>query len=308
MSLEGRLEDANLLEVVRLLHSSAKDGSLTLQSEDKIGFIGFQGGEIVGAKLGALLGEDAIYQMTLWEKGAFRFEPERIDQPRTVKLNHTNLMIEAARRFSEWKTISKKIPSLEMIPEFVPQTNPETPQVSLSTNEWVLLSKVDGQRSIRTISDGSKFGVFETCKIFYGLISSGLLRVRAPTDPTAASAGASAGGTKPARSAPPVPTFGLASGAPTRDAQVRSLDLKAAAQALQGVGEKYLGSFASGIIEKSLRKAKVDLGDADTDRQIYALKRCVDLIQRSSSTILGPELAAQMAAEIDAEIEQRIRA
>jgi len=311
MSLEGRLEDANLLEVVRLLHSSSKDGKLTLEFEDKIGFIAFQGGEIVSAKLGSILGEDAIYQMTLWEKGGFRFDPERSIQPRTIHLNHTNLMIEAARRFSEWKTISKKIPSLEMIPEFVPQTNPETPQVSLSTNEWVLLSKVDGHRNIRAISDGSKFGVFETCKIFYGLISSGLLRVRAPAD--SKSVITNVASAQPARTAarvpPPVPTFGLgAASVSASPAETKSADLKAAAQALQNIGEKYLGSFASSIIEKSLRKAKVDLGDRDSDRQIFALKRCVDYIQRASATILGPELAAQMAAEIDAEIEQRIRA
>jgi uncharacterized protein DUF4388 len=311
MSLEGRLEDANLLEIVRLLHSSAKEGKLTLQSEDKIGFVVFQTGEIISAKLGSLLGEDAIYQMTLWEQGSFRFDPERVEQARAILLNHTNLMIEAARRFSEWKTISKKIPSLEMVPEFVPQTNPETPQVSLSTNEWVLLSKVDGHRNIRAISDGSKFGVFETCKIFYGLISSGLLRVRAPAEAAAAvqkPAAAQSQGRPGSKAPPAAPTFGVAQTQQTTAGGSRAIDLKGAAQALQAVGEKYLGSFASSIIEKSLRKAKVDLGDLDTDRQVFALKRCVDFIQRASSTILGPELAAQMAAEIDAEIEQRVRA
>ena len=308
MSLEGRLEDANLLEIVRLLHSSSKEGKLTLQSDDKIGFIAFQSGEIVGAKLGSILGEDALYQMTLWEKGAFRFDTERSPQPRTITSSHTNLMIEAARRFSEWKTISKKIPSLEMVPEFVPQTNPETPQVSLSTNEWVLLSKVDGHRNIRTISDGSKFGVFETCKIFYGLISSGLLRVRAPGEVVAPVPAVAQAARSSSRGAPPAPTFGVTGASASGAAGPQSPDLKAAASALQSVGEKYLGSFASSIIEKSLRKAKVDLGDRDSDRQIFALKRCVDYIQKASATILGPELAAQMAAEIDAEIEQRIRA
>src|SRR5688572_29502258 len=132
MSFDGRLDDANLLEVVRLLHSSAKEGKLTIQAQDKIGYVLLRAGEIISAKLGSIVGEDAIYQMTLWESGTFRFEDESADQPRSVKLGHTDLMIEAARRFSEWKTISKKIPSLEMIPEFVPQSHPDTPQVSLS--------------------------------------------------------------------------------------------------------------------------------------------------------------------------------
>jgi uncharacterized protein DUF4388 len=302
MSLDGRLDDANLLEVVRLLHSSAKEGKLTVQAQDKIGYILFRGGEIFSAKLGSIVGEDAIYQMTLWESGTFRFEPESGDQPRSVKLGHTDLMIEAARRFSEWKTISKKIPSLEMIPEFVPQSHPETPQVSLSTNEWVLLSKVDGHRNIRTISDGSKFGVFETCKIFYGLISSGLLRVRAPAEAVASMPTSAA---SKSRSAPAAPTFGMgaSAGRPARQAP----DLKSVSPSLQTVSEKYLGSFASSILEKSLRKARVDWDDPDTDRQGYALKRAIDYVQRASSTILGPELAAQMAAELDGELEQRIR-
>jgi hypothetical protein len=311
MSLEGRLEDAHLLEVVRLLHSGGKEGKLTVQSDDKLGFVSFQGGEIVSAKLGSVLGEDAVYQMTLWDHGHFRFDVERVTQPRTVQLSHHNLMIEAARRFSEWKTISKKIPSLEMVPEFVPHGTPEAPQVSLSTNEWVLLSKVDGQRNIRAISEGSRFGVFETCKIFYGLISSGLLRVRAPERAAPAMAPAPAeaqGAQRPAaRIAPAVPTFGLGGVEAAPEPTARTMNLKAAAAAIQKIGEKYLGSFAPSIIDKSLRKARVDLADPDTDRQSYYLKRSLDYIQRASSTILGPELAAQMAAELDDELGHHIR-
>ncbi len=290
MSLEGRLQDDSLLEVIRLLHASGKEGKLTVQAHGKIGFIYFKGGEIVSAKLGTEIGDDAIYRMTLWELGEYRFDLEPVSQPRTTKLGHHNLVQEASRRFSEWKVIAKKIPSVDMIPEFVPQTQKEAPQISLSTNEWVLLSKVDGRRDIRAISEGSKFGLFETCKIFYGLISSGLLRVRKPSEVSAERKAK-----KTAQPAPATP-------------EPKKTDLPAAARALLDIGSRYLGSFASGIIEKSLRKAKVNLNDPDTERQIFYLKRAVDFIQRSSSTILGPEIAAKLATELDDAIEQHIQA
>ena len=54
--------------------------------------------------------------------------------------------MEAARRLDEWRVLSKKIPSVELVPEFVILENREG-QINLNTMEWLLLSKIDGQRS-----------------------------------------------------------------------------------------------------------------------------------------------------------------
>ena len=62
--------------------------------------------------------------------------------------------MEAARRLDEWRVLSKKIPSTDMIPEFVVQEHREG-QINLNTSEWLILSKIDGQRSIKAIAAAS---------------------------------------------------------------------------------------------------------------------------------------------------------
>jgi hypothetical protein len=51
--------------------------------------------------------------------------------------------MEAARRLDEWRVLSKKVPSVDMVPEFVVQDSREG-QINLNTSEWLILSKIDG--------------------------------------------------------------------------------------------------------------------------------------------------------------------
>ena len=86
--------------------------------------------------------------------------------------------MEAARRLDEWRVLSKKIPSTDMIPEFVVQESREG-QINLNTSEWLILSKIDGQRSIKAIAAGRPASRSSTSsKILYGLIATGLIRLR----------------------------------------------------------------------------------------------------------------------------------
>ena len=68
---------------------------------------------------------------------------------RTITKSNTNLLMEAARRLDEWRVLSKKIPSIDMVPEFVVQENRDG-QINLNTSEWLILSKIDGQRSVKS--------------------------------------------------------------------------------------------------------------------------------------------------------------
>ena len=63
--------------------------------------------------------------------------------------------MEAARRLDEWRVLSKKIPSTDLVPEFVVQENREG-QINLNTSEWLILSKIDGHRSVKAIAGGQR--------------------------------------------------------------------------------------------------------------------------------------------------------
>jgi hypothetical protein len=85
--------------------------------------------------------------------------------------------MEAARRLDEWRVLSKKIPSVDLVPEFVILESREG-QINLNTMEWLLLSKIDGQRSVKQIAAAARMGVFDTAKLLYGLVATNLIRLK----------------------------------------------------------------------------------------------------------------------------------
>ena len=84
--------------------------------------------------------------------------------------------MEAARRIDEWQVLSKRIPSTRLVPVFTQQAT--TTSVSLTPQEWALICKIDERRSIEEIAIGLDMSPFETCKLLYGLITSGLVALK----------------------------------------------------------------------------------------------------------------------------------
>ena len=84
--------------------------------------------------------------------------------------------MEAARRIDEWQVLSKRIPSTRLVPVFTQKSS--NTSVSFTPQEWALICKIDERRSIEEIAVGLGMSPFETCKILYGLITSGLVELK----------------------------------------------------------------------------------------------------------------------------------
>ena len=207
MAFQGSLAELHLPDIIQLVSVSGKSGVFRLIDGSHRGDIWLQEGRIVHAEHEDLSGEEAVYALAIWRTGEFRFEAG-VDSPRqTIQKSNTNLLMEAARRLDEWRVLSKKIPSVELVPEFVILENREG-QINLNTMEWLLLSKIDGQRSVKQIAAAAGMGVFDAAKLLYGLVATNLIRLRqggatpaaGRTQPAAAQAGttATAGAAQPA--------------------------------------------------------------------------------------------------------------
>lgn len=184
MAFQGSLTELHLPDVIQLLTVSGKTGVFRLIDGAREGTIYIDEGRIVHAELENDVGEDALYWLVLWSKGEFRFEPGVTTARRTISKSNTNLLMEAAQRLDEWRVLSKKIPSVDWIPEFViPEAQETGGQINLNTSEWIILSKVDGKRSLREISRATDLSAFVTCKLLYGLVATHLIRVREPAPP-----------------------------------------------------------------------------------------------------------------------------
>ena len=123
-----------------------------------------------------LVGEEAVYDLAIWPQGEFVFTPGQHSPSTSIQKSNTNLLMEAARRIDEWQVLSKRIPSTRLVPVFTQKSS--NTSVSFTPQEWALICKIDERRSIEEIAVGLGTSPFETCKILYGLITSGLVELK----------------------------------------------------------------------------------------------------------------------------------
>jgi hypothetical protein len=186
MSLAGDLQEFEITDVFQLIQLGQKDGILRIQTDDDVGIVYFKNTMVAHAQTNTIKGEPAIDVILSWKKGRFIFNPGEEIQQHTVDLPIQQVILEAARRIDELKRIQKLIPSFDVVIEIVEIPQPGVERIQLNPREWKVLSFVDGSMNIRQIAQKSKMPEFETAKIFYGMISSGLVKV-VSSDPAGSS-------------------------------------------------------------------------------------------------------------------------
>jgi hypothetical protein len=177
MPLAGDLQEFEITDVFQLIQLGQKDGILRIQTANDIGIVYFKNCMVAHAQTNKIKGEPAIDVILSWKKGHFVFNPEEETQQHTVDLPIQQVILEAARRIDELKRIQKLIPSFEVIIEIIEVPQPGVERIQLNPREWKVLSFVDGSLTIKQIAQKSNIPEFETAKIFYGMISSGLVKV-----------------------------------------------------------------------------------------------------------------------------------
>ena len=248
-------------------------------------------GKIIHAQIDDTVGEEAVYALAIWRQGEFRFEPGTDTEARTITKSNTNLLMESARRLDEWRVLSKKIPSTDLVPEFVVQENREG-QINLNTSEWLILSKIDGNRSVKAIAGASGLSVFDAAKMLYGLIATGLIRLK---EPMAAAIPAPAAARAPAPRSP-TPAGGL----PVQPAAAlqpapAGTDLLAKLNRVREVSSALLGPGGETVVNKHYLKAK---GEIERGSGFGAVEEAANQIARAASILKGPSAAETLLEHI----------
>ncbi|HEX8619267.1 MAG TPA: DUF4388 domain-containing protein [Thermoanaerobaculia bacterium] len=177
MAFQGSLKELPLPDIIQLVSVSGKTGKFTLTREGDRGFIYLKNGQMVHATVGDLVGEEAIYSLAIWNQGEFQFSPSEEPDRQTITKSNTNLLMEAARRLDEWRVLSKKIPSVDHVPELLARENRHE-QVTLNPHEWMLITKINGNRSIVEIGHELNMAAFDVAKILYGMITGELVQLK----------------------------------------------------------------------------------------------------------------------------------
>jgi hypothetical protein len=186
MAFQGSLKELPVPDIVQLMSVSGKTGVFTLVRGGDRGYIYLKNGQMVHSQIGDVSGEEAIYALAIWSSGDFQFTPNEETDENTIHKSNTSLLMEAARRLDEWKVLSKKIPGVDSVPMLRERESPEP--VTLSPQEWNLVGKIDGQRSIEEIARLNRTSPFDVAKTLYGLVAADLVELRAKDSPRPAPA------------------------------------------------------------------------------------------------------------------------
>lgn len=127
--------------------------------------------------------EAVVFELMSWREGHFRFE-EGIEEGHwrdwTIAFPTESLLMEGARRIDEWSRIADRVPNLDMVPYLTPPDEDHPPLLDLLPTEWQVLAMIDGTNDLRGISTALAMSEFDVARITYGMVSTGVIRLRQP--------------------------------------------------------------------------------------------------------------------------------
>jgi len=263
MAFQGSLKELPLPDIIQLVSVSGKTGKFTLSRDQERGFIYLKNGQMVHATVGDLIGEEAIYALAIWNAGDFQFNPGEEPDRQTITKSNTNLLMEAARRLDEWRVLSKKVPSVDHVPELMVRENRHE-QITLNPQEWMLVTKIDGHRSIADIGRALNVSSFEVAKILYGMITSELVQLKKKVD---------------------------------RVSDEQNGELVDLAARIRAVAEEYIGDTAHKTIEKHFLQALDRIMSGDGEGAVDAM---VHEFEKTASLLRGLAVTEQLRSRITA--------
>jgi hypothetical protein len=123
-----------------------------------------------------------LQRLFTWGDGFFRFENDILppDGKILVRVNLENIILEGSRRLREYEQLQDEIPSLEMALKFVERPGTNIRSLSLSVDEWRVVSFINPRNTIRKIATTVKKNDVEIRRIVYGLLQAGLVEIVRP--------------------------------------------------------------------------------------------------------------------------------
>ena len=120
--------------------------------------------------------EAILYNLLFWKKGRFEYNDAKLNLKGMIvtQLNPMKLILEASRRIDELSVLKEFIPSDNLVFQMSGKVQSKE-EIKLNANEWRILSLIDGTRSVRQIRKQSTYDEFAVYKIFFSMISSGLI-------------------------------------------------------------------------------------------------------------------------------------
>lgn len=122
---------------------------------------------------------DIAFQLFTWPEGLFRFEAHVLPPPDriTVPINLESVIMEGSRRLKEWEQLRDELPSLDMALKFVDRPDARLRRISLTVEEWRVVSFINPRNTIRQIGRVNNLDDLQIHRIVYGMLQAGLVEL-----------------------------------------------------------------------------------------------------------------------------------
>jgi hypothetical protein len=186
MPLQGTFDVSPFADVLELLASREMTGRLHVRSRSTGANIYMEKGRLVGTEVGEQVItsaddarsrlRDVSFELIEAELGSFEFTPDLTGMaPPTMNAEVGEILQSARRQMEEWRQIQIVVPSLDAHPTWA--TELPADEVTLSREQWRLLTTLDGRRSIRAVARHLEVTDYRAAGILRSLIEVGAVEL-----------------------------------------------------------------------------------------------------------------------------------
>lgn len=115
-----------------------------------------------------------MFEVVVVGADSFEFRSGQVDPlGEAVSLVHTDVLAEADRRRVQWQRIAELIPSTSIVTALSPELPGGRAGMTVTADEWQVLAKLDGYRSVAEVIAELGQSAFEVCGVLYELLRAG---------------------------------------------------------------------------------------------------------------------------------------
>jgi len=175
--MRGSLEVMGLPNLVQVLETDRRTGTLRLASEGRRGEVFFLEGQIISAAEGPRHGEPAFYQMLGWAKGDFELEPTAGKGAADAHITRQNraLLAEGNRRQEEIPALRQAVGSPDGSIKLSPVFRDGLLRRTLPSGFQQLVTLCDGSHTLDELLEASTLDEWGALNILAHLIRLGML-------------------------------------------------------------------------------------------------------------------------------------
>jgi len=182
--LGGDLALIPVLDILQFFHLNRTSGMLTFlrpggsEGEER-GWVSLLSGDVLGAGLGEIEGEKALFRLMTWEQGRFEFAPgETGDVASQVRAPTRALLVEGARQLDEWRQHRATLPDPDaQVSLSIHQT--DLPNMVHPLTQEVLVS-LELYSRVRDVVNHCSFPDYQVLRTLQTLHARGMVQIQEP--------------------------------------------------------------------------------------------------------------------------------